>query len=340
MPPKRISITDVARECECSIATVSLVLNGRGKISPATKRRVLRAAARLGYVPNLAGRSLRSQRTNAIGLFFYPSCAGLFRNVFYAEIMESLEQHLSVAGYDLLLCGGDFSREDARPIALMRQRRIDAAIMLGAFPFKLVERLSHIGVPLLLLDSNLDDLPIDSVTSDGFSAGRMIVDHLSQRGHRRMLMLAYDLDDYNIDLRVRGFLAGLEERGLPTQHAVLRNFKTNDEGLPALMRRLKGAAAPTAIVCVNDTLAMFMCQRVREAGYKVPADVSFVGYDDDIYARENIPPLTTIAVNKADLGRTGAECLLRRLREAGAPVSKARLPVQLIERDSTNRAPA
>src|SRR5882724_5516543 len=235
---KPISITDVARECDCSIATVSLVLNGRGKISTKMKKRVIKTAARMGYVPNLAGRSLRSNRTSTIGLFFYPSCGQLFRNVFYAEVMEGLEQRLAEAGYDLLLSSSDFAQADARSVALVSQRRVDAAIMLGAFPFEQVERLARLGAPSLLLDSNLDDLPIDSVTTDGFGGGKAIVDHLYLCGHRRMIMLAYKLDDYNIDLRTRGFLAGMEERGLSTKNALIRNFTKNSEFVPELLRRL------------------------------------------------------------------------------------------------------
>jgi len=331
---KRITITDVARACGCSIATISLVLNGRGKVSAATKKRVLKTAERLGYVPNLAGRSLRTQRTNTIGLFFYPSCAQLFRNVFYAEIMESLEQRLGGVGYDLLLCGSDFSRDENRPVSLLTRRRVDAAIMLGAFPSKLIERLHRLKTPLLLLDSNHDELPIDSVTTDGFSAGKMVVGHLYERGHRNILMLAYDLEDYNIDMRARGFLAALKEHQLPTKDSLIRNFTRDREGLPSLLKRLKSSSPPTAVVCVNDTLAAFMLQGVRAAGFKVPADVSFVGYDDDTYARECIPALTTVAVNKVDLGSEGAEIVRRRIEQPDAPISKARLPVHLIERES------
>jgi LacI family transcriptional regulator len=189
-------------------------------------------------------------------------------------------------------------------------------------------------VPLLLLDSNVDDLPIDSVTTDGFSAGKMVVDYLYERGHRQMLMLAYDLEDYNIDLRSRGFHAGLKDRGLPVADSLIRTFVDNDEGLPLLLERLRSASPPTAVVCVNDTLASFMVQRVREAGFRVPDDVSFVGYDDDLYARTSIPALTTVAVNKAELGKTGAEMILRRLREPASPIGKIRLPVNMVARDS------
>ena len=334
MTSKPISITDVARECDCSIATVSLVLNGRGKISAATKKRVIKAAARMGYVPNPAGRSLRSHRTNTIGLFFYPSCAQLFRNVFYAEVMEALEHHLGEAGYDLLLAGSDFSRQEARSVSLITQRRVDAAIMLGAFPVKQIDALGNAGVPFLLLDSNLDELPVDSVTTDGFSAGRIVVDHLFAKGHRRIIMMAYELDDYNIDKRAQGFLSGLKHYNLPVRDSLIRNFVQNDKGIVTLLRRLNAPQAPTAVVCINDTMAAYMMARVREAGFAVPDQVSFVGYDDDIYSRESLPKLTTIGVNKAAIGQIGAECILRRLKDPSTPTAKSRLPVTLIERDS------
>jgi LacI family transcriptional regulator len=332
--PNPVSIVDVARECDCSIATVSLVLNGRGKISEATKKRVIRVVARMGYVPNLAGRSLRSRRTNTIGLFFYPSCAQLFRNVFYAEIMEALEQHLGDAGYDLLLAGGDFTRKETRSVSLITQRRVDAAVMLGAFPFKQLEHVGKVGMPFLLLDSNIDELPIDSVTTDGFTAGRMVVDHLYAKGHRRIVMLAYNLEDYNIDMRANGFLSGLNHYDLSARNSLIRNFDQNDKGVVTLLRRLSAPNPPTAVVCINDTMAAYMMTRVREAGYAVPDQVSFVGYDDDIYAREALPKLTTVSVNKADIGRTGAECILRRLKDSSIPTVKARLPVTLVERES------
>src|SRR5258708_5019380 len=284
----------------------------------------------MGYVPNLAGRNLRSNRTNTIGLFFYPSCAQLFRNVFYAEIMESLESHLGAAGYNLLLAGGDFSGQQTRSISLISQRRIDAAIMHVAFPVKQIEALVSSGVPLLLLDSDLDKLPVDSITTDGYNAVRLIVDHLCAKGHRRIIMLAYDLDDYNIDMRTDGFLAGLKHYKLQVAGSLIRNFVQNDQGIVTLLRRLKGPQAPTAAVCVNTTMAAFMMNRVREAGVSIPDQVSFVRYDDDIYAREALPKLTTIAVDKAASGQAGAECILRRLNVRAILIGESLLPEKLV----------
>ena len=95
------NIKDVAREADCSIATVSLVLNDRGRIGKATRARVRQACKKLGYYPRAAGRNLRRRRSETIGILFYPSCSHIFRNVFYSKIMEGLEEELTDANQNL-----------------------------------------------------------------------------------------------------------------------------------------------------------------------------------------------------------------------------------------------
>jgi len=130
---KRITITDVARACDCSIATVSLVLEWPRK--SVGRHQETRFQNRCQ--PGLRAQRRRPKPAAAANehhwVFFYPSCAQLFRNVFYAEIMESWKKQLGHAGYDLLLCGSDFTQDEARPLSLLTQKRVDAAIMLGAF---------------------------------------------------------------------------------------------------------------------------------------------------------------------------------------------------------------
>jgi DNA-binding LacI/PurR family transcriptional regulator len=211
---------------------------------------------------------------------------------------------------------------------------VDAAVLLGAFPSALVEQMSRFDVPLLLLDSNHEDVPVDSITTDGFSGGRLIVDYLVKLGHRRIVMAAYELEDYNIATRIRGFEAGLRAHGLPSEEAVMRCFVDHHAGFKILERRLRAPVAPTVVVCVNDTLAVTLSSHLREAGFSVPSDVGLVGFDDDIYAREHSPRLTTIGVDKASLGRAGAQIILDRMKTPDAPVAKLRLPVHLIVRES------
>lgn len=335
----RISIREVAEKAGCSIATVSNVLNNKGRVGPQKRKDVLRAVRSLGYAADAAGRNLRLRRTETIGLLFYPSCSHIFRNPFYAEVMEGLEEGLTKAGYHLLLAGHNATHADSDVPTYVTRGKVDGMILLGRFPETVIEKFYGLKVPLLLLDSNIDELPIDSIISDGFSAGSQIIDYLAGLGHRRIVMLAYEMEDYNIDFRIRGFLSGLAAHGLPdAEKAVIRTALSHDTLYAALKRRLTGARAPTAVVTVNDTLAVAILERLNRDGIRVPEDVSVVGYDDDLAATAQ-PPLSTIYVNKKELGRSGAGIILKRIDTPDAPVAKLRLPVELIKRASVAHPP-
>jgi LacI family transcriptional regulator len=330
----RPSIFEVAKQSCCSIATVSNVLNNKGRVSKEKRKKILQVVAKLGYQVNSVGRNLRIRRTETFGLLFYPSCAEIFKNPFYAEVMQGLESQLTKVGYHLLLAGYETSTANSPIPGFLLSGKVDGMILLGRFPSEIIQVFHEHKTPLLLLDANVE-WPVDSIVSDGFSAGLQIVKHLASRGHRHIVMMAYDWEDYNIDLRVQGFRSGLQEQGLPeNEHSVIRQSLSHSEMYQALKARLKGAHAPTALVAVNDTLAIDMIRRLIRDGIRVPEQLSVVGYDDDEMAQNLVPALTTIRVNKQELGKVGAELILKRATQPKTPVSKLRLPVELVERGS------
>lgn len=336
MTDRRISIHAVAQRAKCSIATVSNVLNNKGRVGAEKRKQVLRTAQDLGYQTNAAGRNLRMRKSEMLGLLFYPSCAAIFKNPFYAEIMEGLEEGLTREGYHLLLAGYQASVTDTPVPDFLMRGKVDGMILLGRFPNKIIQRFGELSVPLLLLDSNVE-WPIDSVISDGFSAELSTVTHLVSQGHKSIMMAAYDMEDYNIDLRVQGFLAGLRQCGLDAgEKNVIRNRLSHDDIYASLRDHMKGPNAPTAIVAVNDTLAMALIRRLEKDGIHVPKHLSIVGYDDDdqYVTIGSRPFLSTVRVNKKELGRVGADLILKRIASPSAPVVKLRLPVEFISRES------
>jgi LacI family transcriptional regulator len=181
---------------------------------------------------------------------------------------------------------------------------------------------------------------IDSVISDGFTAEINVVNHLVSLGHRNIVMLAYEMEDYNIDLRTQGFLSGLSSANLSGgSSAVIRGWLSHDDIYAALLNRLKSPNPPTAVVTVNDTLAMAMIKRLKDDGVGVPDQLSVVGYDDDVVITEGRPFLSTVRVDKRELGRIGAELILKRIASRDSPVVKLRLPTEFILRESV-AAPA
>jgi DNA-binding LacI/PurR family transcriptional regulator len=335
VPGQRVSIFAVAKEAGCSIATVSNVLNDKGRVGPKKREEVQRAIQALGYQVSAVGRNLRMRRSEMLGLLFYPTCAKIFKNPFYAEIMEGLEEELTRQRYHLLLAGYQLSVAAQLIPDFAAQGKVDGMILLGGIPASIVRNFCETSPqPLLLLDSHAD-APIDSVISDGFSAEISVVNHLASRGHRNILMLAYGMEDSNIDLRIQGFLAGLTQCGLPGgPDKVIRHLLSHDDIYPILRERLRGPSPPTAVAAVNDTLALDMIKRLQADGFDVPGDVSVVGYDDDEKLADQLPLLSTVRVNKKELGRVGAELILKRIANPAAPVVKLRLPVEFIPRDS------
>jgi DNA-binding LacI/PurR family transcriptional regulator len=335
-PAERVSIFAVAKRAGCSIATVSNVLNDKGRVGPQKRKEVLRAIQQLNYQVSAVGRNLRMRKSEMLGLLFYPTCAQIFKNPFYAEIMEGLEEELTLKRYHLLLAGYQLSVTGDLPIPhFILQGKVDGMILLGRLPATIIQTFSQASSsPLLLLDSNVE-WPIDSVISDGFSAEINVVSHLASRGHRNIIMLAYAMEDYNIDLRIQGFLAGLAQCGLPSgPENVIRHLVSHDDIYPALRERMSSSSPPTAIAAVNDTLAMAMITRLHADGFQVPRDLSVVGYDDDNILVDNRPFLSTIRVNKKELGRVGADLILKRIATPQTPVVKLRLPVEFIPRES------
>jgi LacI family transcriptional regulator len=337
---KRVSIFAVAQKAKCSIATVSNVLNNKGRVGPKKRKMVLRAVEELGYQASSAGRNLRIRKSEMLGLLFYPSCAQIFKNPFYAEIMEGLEEGLTKEGYHLLLAGYQVSVSDSTIPDFLVQGKVDGMILLGRFPNQIIQNFCQVSSPLLLLDSNME-WPIDSVISDGFTAEINVVSHLVSQGHRNIVMLAYDMEDYNIDLRIQGFLSGLTMHGLSGGSAnVIREWLSHDDIYPALRDRMKSSTPPTAVVAINDTLAMAMIKRLRDDGIRLPEQLSIVGYDDDFFMLDGRPFLSTVRVDKKELGRLGAELILKRVASPDSPVVKLRLPTEYIARESVVRVNA
>ena len=339
MVDRRVSIFAVAQRAKCSIATVSNVLNNKGRVGAEKRKLVLHAAEILGYQTNAAGRNLRMRKSEMLGLLFYPSCAAIFKNPFYAEIMEGLEEGLTREGYHLLLAGYQASVTDSPLPDFLTRGKVDGMVLLGRFPSKIIQKFAEFPVPLLLLDSNIE-WPIDSVISDGFSAEINVVNHLVSLGHKSIIMAAYDMEDYNIDLRVRGFLAGLEQCGLEAEEkSVVRNRLSHDDIYACIRDRMKAPDAPTAVVAVNDTLAMALITRLTKDGISIPEQLSIVGYDDDdkFTTLGSHPFLSTVRVDKKELGRVGAELILKRIASPEKPVVKLRLPVEFVKRDSVIR---
>ena len=330
------SIKDVAREVGVSTATVSRALRGLPRVSDETRVRVLRVAARLDYVASPHAASLASGQTRAVGVV-----VPFVTRWFYGSVVQGAEQLLREAGYDLLLynLGGD--KEARRRVfrTHLLRKRVDAVLVLSLTPTdEEVAALSRLDRPVAVVGATVEGW--SSVRINDLETARIAMRHLIDLGHRRIGYVGGSLED-QLDFaapldRLNGYRAAMAEAGLPVQPGleVVGDFTVRG-GLAATRTLLQLDPRPTAIFAASDEMAVGAVHAVREAGLRVPEDVSVVGIDDHEMAE--FFQLTTVAQPVREQGRLAATLLLKALEDADGPVqpSAITVPTRLVVRRTT-----
>ena len=328
----------MARLAAVSQPLVSYVLSGdpNAPVAPETRARVLAAIEELGYVPSHAARSLRSQRSLAIGAII-PDIT----NPFYPAFARGIQNVAERAGYDLIAYNSDGLLERERKfIQSALAGRVDG-IILSPFQVTMDELadVSEMNIRVVALTSRrpVDGrAPVDTVHVDSVAAAREAVEHLIARGHRRIGMIAGEAGTPPREDRVLGYQKALEAHGLRTEEMLVRGADFNEDGgYRAAQDLLRLDPPPTAIFAANDLMAMGAMAALHESGLRVPQDMAIAGFDDIPAARLLAPPLTTVAQFPDQLGARTAELLLERLRGEGPPSSRMIvMPAELVVRES------
>ncbi len=333
-------IHDVAKMAGVSISTVSKALNGTGSISQKTRKRVIRICDEIGYMPNPAAKMLRARRSENIGLFFYPSCIHLFHSPFYGSVAAGAEQVLSKRNYNLLLAGTEFAGEDHIVPKFVKERSVDGVLLLGKMPESLVQELREYGLPFAILDSESSDPNIDCVVSDNIEGATAATRHLIAHGHRDIAMFAAREDDSSTLARFNAFRSTMLERDIYRPELVIRHTHSEDGGTRAAEDLLASGLRPTAVFCVNDSMAIGAMKVFKNARMRIPDDISIVGFDDLYVSRFFSPALTTIRVDQIQMGEIGAAILLDSLADEAHVPCKRIVQTQLIVRDTVGRVGA
>jgi LacI family transcriptional regulator len=330
---------DVAKLADVSQATVSYVLSGTSAVSvpPETRQRILDAASELGYAPNMAARTLRTRKTMTI--------AGVIpdiTNPFYPWLERGIQDVAETGGYDLITFNTDGDHEkELKALRLAREGRVDGLIItLFHLTVDDLQPLVSDGVAVVVLGppmAEFHDLGIDTAGVDNEGAARIAVEHLLERGHKRIAMIAGVVGTPPRERRAKGYRDALAAHNLPTEERLIRAGEFSEEGgYEATRELLRMTPRPTAIFAANDLMAIGAMQALREAGVSVPDEMALAGFDDIPAAALVHPSLTTIDQVPHHLGQTCAQLLLQRLsNQRTGPGSHTGMPFRLIVREST-----
>ncbi|MBV9230664.1 MAG: LacI family DNA-binding transcriptional regulator [Chloroflexi bacterium] len=339
------SIVDVAKRAGVSVASASRVLSGSSyPVSAVTRKKVLKAAEDLNYVPNSIARNLRAQRSNLIAVL-----VGDNTDPYFAEIMRGVEDVSNEFGYLTIMCNSDRDPEkELHYMRILQDHRADGVIFAGSALSapghprqleKVAQAMVDRGAAVVTLTQHT--LHVPSVQPDNFGGARAMTVRLIESGHRRIAFVTGPANVTVANVRLQGYMAAHVEAGLPIDPTLLLagNFdRPGGEYAARSLAQLPAESRPTAVFAANDQTAFGVLTGLRRLGWHVPQDISVCGFGDLPMAQEVIPALTTVHIDLRDLGRAGARKLLAQLRhEQVSPLEM--MPTAIIERDSTSPLP-
>lgn len=333
MEIKPITRKEVAERANVSVAVVSYVVNdGPRPVSPETRLKVERAIEELGYYPNELARSLSRKQTAMIGLII-PSLV----NPVYAEIADSLTRYCAAEGYRVILgSSGRHHQTEVEFAKSLRAKRVDGVIIIPSeAPEEILKPLQQAHIPTVVLEH---DLPhTHCIAIDDLQGGQLATQHLLSLGHRRIGMIRRKPTSALSHLRYVAFQDMLREANISLDpDLIIESEAGQASGYTSMQKLLTLPEPPTAVFAHNDVLAMGAISAIYQAGLTVPHDVSIVGYDDIIHAAYFNPPLTTVKLPIAEMGRVAGKTTLDLIKNGNSfSPHTATLPVELIVRAST-----
>ena len=338
---RNVTMTDVARHAGVSQTTVSFVLNGNGtpNIPDETRKRVLAAIEELGYEPDARAQALRSGSTKTIALVI-PD----LRNPHFCEYATAIEEAARAAGYHLLLFSTTLNDEYAVEIFKdLARRRFDGLILVSAFILQSKEaqatlaRIRKRGLPVVELTENYG---VDAVSADYREATQELMSYLFSLGHRRIAMI-YGVGGHEFaNDRLLPYRASLDAAEIPFDASLLQECgPTIQDGYEACKKLLQLENRPTALVAINDLLAIGALRAAADLNLQIPSDLSVIGYDDIPMTDFLIPRLTTVTKDAYTLGTQAFGLLVARIQNPELPRQVIHHLPRLIIRESTGQAP-
>lgn len=332
------TLQDVAKKAGVSTATVSKVLSNTPYFTEETREKVMKAVDDLGYVPNLAGRALSSGKTNIIGIVFPYIYDAIFKDPLVMQIIEGIESVTQGNNYNLLLSTPRISA-DGPDIAfqqLIRSRYVDGIIAIDSIPlFSVAQFAMHHNIPTVVIGNTPEATYF--VRSDDIAGGEALASHVVDLGHRDIGVISVpDNMNYAVNDRMQGVIQSFQQHGIQFDDTRFEesDFSTSG-GANAVKNLLVRHQTITAIICLNDRMAIGAIRQLRKDGYRVPDDITVVGYDNIAISAVINPSLTTIDQHAMKMGQEAAEMLFKILN--GQAVESKLLPIELIVRSSSRQ---
>lgn len=333
------TIKDIAKKAGVSITTVSRALNGYSDVNEDTRKKIIETAKDLNYSPNTIARSLVMKKSRTIGLLVSGFRRESAKDNFMIEVMTGVNDFASQTDYDIVLFNTSSSKQREKTYTqLCRERKVDGVIIQGIRtddPY--LEEVIEGEIPCVLVDIPKIGRHAGYVSSDNAAGSYEAGKYLAETGHKTIGMVNGHEYAFVSKERLGGFKKAMLEEGIAFQEDHVENGDfTEESGEQAALTLLTRDPSITALFCASDLMAIGAMNGLRAEGYRIPEDISIVGYDNILLSRYVQPSLTTIAQDTHGLGFEAAKMLIDMLDHNGKP-GKTLVKHELIVRDSSMR---
>lgn len=335
---KKTTILDIAKELNITFSTVARALNDHPAISAATKKAVRETATRLNYRQNKIASSLRSGRSEIIGVIV-PN----LHVSFFSSVVSGIEKVMNANGYNILLFQSNESKKhESKGIETFLQSRVDGIIssVTTETDTSVYREVKSRNIPLIFFDRELLDLNVSSVVIDDYRGGFIATEHLIKQGYRKILHITAHQDIAIFKERLRGYVDALKHYNLPVdEQLIIRgNFSLNF-GMDVIRQTQAQGVLYDAVFALEDYTAMGAMQALKESGIKIPEEIGVIGFANESFGSLVSPSLSTIDQQTSRMGEETARLFLHQLKTENGIVAPERLILDpiLIVRESSNR---
>lgn len=329
-----ITIYDVAREANVSMATVSRVVNGNPNVKPTTRKKVHNTIERLGYRPNAVARGLASKRTTTVGAII-PDIS----SIFFAELARGIEDIATMYKYNIILSNSDQNKEkELQLIDTMLEKQVDGILFMGGnITEEHVHQFSTSTVPVVLAATYDETNTIPSVNIDyeaaAYDATKFLIEN---NQHRHPAFISGQEDTQINQLKYDGYKRALKEAGVTLNEAyTVKGDYSYQSGMEAVNELLDIEEGPSAIFVASDEMALGVIHGAQDKGYRIPEDLQVFGFDNTRLATMVRPTLSTIVQPMYDIGAVAMRLLTKYMDKEEVPEKKVVLPHRVIGRNST-----
>ena len=330
-----VTIKDIARESGYSVSTVSRVLNNRNDVSPDARKKIEEVVAKFNFVPNNNAKHLKQNNSKAIGVLV----KGI-SNMLFASVVEEIQRMIEKTEYTLVVSYLDEDADEVeQAILLCRERKPLGLLFLGGNPEYFHREFSGVDVPCVLVTNRANEMHFEnlsSVATDDIAAARCAVDQLFVAGHRRIGILGGDFDkSYTSHQRFLGCEQSFSEHGavLDVEHCYEKATFSFGSACRAMKRLIGKFPDVTAVFAMSDVMAIGAIRALRDLGYRVPEDVSVIGFDGTSLAEYYNPKLATIKQQHQTLANRSIEILFGQIELKKEPIHEI-VPFEFVNGES------